>query len=97
MDKKEVATHESSTDTQNNAVVLAGATHHENTKPLTKDDIDMREPKVRDFVAVGHIETNEEKEVTMIASLTQTPVEDLLDMSMKEFAPYQEKLQSFLA
>lgn len=57
--------------------------------------VQMREPKVRDFRVVGNHQSQGELEVHLIANLTGLTVEELDDLTMKEYAPLQKALEGF--
>ena len=64
---------------------------------LSNQTVEMREPKVRDALAVDGIESEAKKEIKMISSLTQLTEDELTDMTLKDYGKLQKQLQSFLA
>ncbi|MGL4225874.1 MAG: phage tail assembly protein [Shewanella sp.] len=64
---------------------------------LSSQTVNMREPKVRDMLAVDEVIGDAKKEIVLISSLTQMTEEELLDLSMKDYALLQKQMQSFLA
>ncbi len=64
---------------------------------LTDQTVTVREPKVRDMLALDHIEGEAKKEITLLSSLTQLTEEELLDLTMKDYSKLQKVMQSFLA
>ncbi|RXJ86958.1 phage tail assembly protein [Arcobacter sp. CECT 8985] len=58
-------------------------------------EVEMREPKVRDMRVVGNHQSQGELEVHLIANLTGLTVEELDDLTMKEYAPLQKALMGF--
>ncbi|KJY83278.1 hypothetical protein TW81_09755 [Vibrio galatheae] len=64
---------------------------------LSNQSVEMREPKVRDALAVDGIESEAKKEIKMISSLTQLTEDELTDMTLKDYGKLQKQLQSFLA
>lgn len=69
------------------------------TKPieLSTQTITMREPKVRDLMAVDNIDGEAKKEVALLSSLTQMTEEELLDLSLKDYGKLQTQMKAFLA
>ncbi len=63
---------------------------------LSKQTINMREPKVRDMLAVDGVVGEAKKEISLLSSLTQMTEEDLLDLTMKDYGKLQKQMQSFL-
>lgn len=63
---------------------------------LSNQTVSMREPKVRDMMAVDSIEGEAKKEISLISSLTQLTEDELLDMGMKDYSLIQKQVQSFL-
>lgn len=58
--------------------------------------VEMREPKVRDLLAVGSYQKEEEKELGLIANLTGLNTEELQDLYLSDYKKLQDKLKSFL-
>ncbi len=63
---------------------------------LSTQTINMREPKVRDMLAVDGVVGEAKKEISLLSSLTQMTEEDLLDLTMKDYGKLQKQMQSFL-
>ncbi len=59
--------------------------------------IDMREPKVRDMMAVGEIENEVEREVALIGNLTELTKEEITDLTLADYKKLQVELKSFLS
>ena len=59
--------------------------------------VEMREPLVRDMKAVNHITDDFEKEIALLANLTEMTPEEIEAMPMAEFNKLDKELQSFLA
>lgn len=59
-------------------------------------DINFIKPKVHHMAAVEDIENVALREVSLIASLVQVPVEDLLDLDFGVYLRYKEKVSPFL-
>ncbi|RYA23889.1 phage tail assembly protein [Malaciobacter halophilus] len=57
--------------------------------------VQMREPKVRDMRLVGDTNNQGELELKLIANLTGLTLEELDDLTMKEYAPLQKALMGF--
>ncbi len=64
---------------------------------LSNQTVTLREPKVRDMLALDPIEGEAKKEITLLCSLTQLTEEELVDLSMKDYGKLQKQMQSFLA
>ena len=67
------------------------------TIKLSNKDVTMREPKVRDMVALDDVSGETQKEVMLIVSLAQLPEEEVLDMGVKDYRKLQKVAQGFLA
>lgn len=59
--------------------------------------ITMREPKVRDMMIVGEETNNEKKEVAMVANLCNLTIDEVADMSLKDYSLIQKELKGFLS
>lgn len=60
--------------------------------------IEMREPKVRDMRIASEDTTDDvEKEVKLIANLTSKTVDEIEDLTMKDYGKLQEALKGFLS
>lgn len=71
-----------------------------NIKTITLSDgstIELREPKVRDFVPLDNVKGEKQKEILLISTLAQVPRERILDMNLKDYGNIQKELDSFLA
>ncbi len=64
---------------------------------LSNQTVTLREPKVRDMLALDHVEGEAKKEITLLSSLTQLTEEELVDLTMKDYGKLQKQMQSFLA
>jgi len=59
--------------------------------------IQMREPTVRDRMAMGRKKgSDEEKELALISNLVEIPEDDLANMSLKDYRKFFDKLADFL-
>ncbi|MFP3022860.1 MAG: phage tail assembly protein [Wolbachia sp.] len=70
--------------------------------PITVDgisvsELSMREPKVRDLLAIERIEGEALKEVALIANLTSVPKEAVEDLCIKDYVEIQKVLKDFLS
>ncbi|UPA54527.1 phage tail assembly protein [Wolbachia pipientis] len=70
--------------------------------PITVDgisvsELSMREPKVRDLLAIERIEGEALKEVALIANLTSIPKEVVEDLCIKDYVEIQKVLKDFLS
>ncbi len=64
---------------------------------LSDQTVNMREPKVRDMLAVDEVVGEAKKEIALISSLTQMTEEELVDLSLKDYGKLQKQMQDFLA
>ncbi len=64
---------------------------------LSNQTVTLREPKVRDMLALDHVEGEAKKEITLLCSLTQLTEEELVDLTMKDYSKLQKAMQDFLA
>ncbi len=62
---------------------------------LGDKEVTMRPPLVKDMRAVAHIETQEEKEIALIANLTGLDEGDIDDLTLKEYMKLQKALVGF--
>ncbi|CQD11513.1 putative phage related protein [Wolbachia endosymbiont wPip_Mol of Culex molestus] len=70
--------------------------------PITVDgisvsELSMREPKVRDLLAIERIEGEALKEVALIANLASVPKEVVEDLCIKDYVEIQKVLKGFLS
>lgn len=63
----------------------------------TGKKVEMREPKVRDMRVVGNESNESEQEVKLIANLTGLTVDEIDDLSLKDYALLSEELKTFLS
>jgi len=64
----------------------------------TYSTLNIRRPKVRDRLAVERIKkTDAEKEIALIANLTEVEVAVIEELDLADYNKVQEVLQSFLA
>lgn len=61
----------------------------------TGKKVEMREPKVRDLRMVGSYTDPVEKELNLIANLTGLTLDEIDDLSLKDYAPLQKALVGF--
>lgn len=64
---------------------------------LSSQTVSMREPKVRDVVALDNVEGESKKEINLISSLTQLTQDELMDLNLKDYGLLQQAAQGFLA
>lgn len=64
---------------------------------LSNQTVSMREPKVRDVVALDNVEGEAKKEITLISSITQMTQDELMDLSLQDYGLLQQAAQGFLA
>lgn len=57
--------------------------------------VTMREPKVRDMVAVKHIKDDIDREMTLIGNLTEMSEEELSDLPWASYQQLQEAFKGF--
>lgn len=57
--------------------------------------IEMREPKVRDMLAVKHIANDIDREVALIGNLTEMSAEELADLPWAKYQELQEAFTGF--
>jgi len=60
-------------------------------------EVTIRRPFVRDMVAVGNIKNDLERDVRLIANLTDHTYDEIAALEWREYAPLQEKLADFLS
>ena len=61
-----------------------------------KTEVTIREPKVRDIVALDDVIGESAKEVNLIANLAQLDVEYVMNLSLIDYKKLQVPIQSFL-
>lgn len=59
--------------------------------------IKLRPPKVRDMRIVSHIKNDVEQEMSLIGNLTGLTMEELDEMTFKDYGLIQSELKSFLS
>lgn len=59
--------------------------------------VEMREPKVRDMRIVSTFTDEVDKELNLIANLTGLTLEELDELSLKDYSLLQKELQTFLS
>ena len=57
--------------------------------------IQVREPRVRDLMAVDNIQSEQQKEINMLSSLTQLTEDELMDMRIPDYKQLQDAVQDF--
>ena len=57
--------------------------------------IQVREPRVRDLMAVDDIKSEQQKEIKMLSSLTQLTGDELMEMRIPDYKRLQEAVQDF--
>lgn len=60
-------------------------------------EVAMRRPFVRDMVAVGSYENPTERDVRLVANLTDNDYDTIAALTWDAYAPLQEKLGDFLS
>lgn len=58
--------------------------------------VNIREPKVRDMMAIDNIQGNAKRELALVSTLTELPEEELLDFTMQDYGKLQKVVQGFL-
>lgn len=76
------------TITLNNPITIDG---------ISVSELSMREPKVRDLLAIERIEGEALKEVALIANLASVPKETVEDLCIKDYVKIQKVLKDFLS
>ncbi len=76
------------TITLNNPIAVDG---------ISVSELSIREPKVRDLLAIERIEGEALKEVALIANLTSVPKEVVEDLCIKDYVEIQKVLKDFLS
>ena len=56
---------------------------------------DRCEPRVRDLMAVDDIQSEKQKEINMLSSLTQLTEDELMDMRIPDYKRLQDTVQDF--
>ncbi|MBD0392186.1 phage tail assembly protein, partial [Wolbachia endosymbiont of Pentalonia nigronervosa] len=64
---------------------------------ISVSELSIREPKVRDLLAIERIEGEALKEVALIANLTSVPKEVVEDLCIKDYVEIQKVLKDFLS
>ncbi|WP_265042256.1 phage tail assembly protein [Wolbachia endosymbiont (group B) of Melanostoma mellinum] len=64
---------------------------------ISVSELSMREPKVRDLLAIERIEGEALKEVALIANLASVPKEVVEDLCIKDYVEIQKVLKDFLS
>lgn len=57
--------------------------------------IQVREPRVRDLMAVDDIKSEQQKEINMLSSLTQLTGDELMNMRIPDYKRLQDAVQDF--
>lgn len=65
-------------------------------KLSTGQEVQLREPKVKDIRIVSNCKTEQEQEIKLIANLTGITEEDIDELSLKDYGLISKELQSFL-
>ena len=60
-------------------------------------ELTIRRPYVRDMVAVGNVKNDIERDVRLIANLTDHTYDEIAGLSWDAYVQLQEKLGSFLS
>lgn len=58
--------------------------------------VQMREPKVRDMRISQEAKTDAEQEIKLIGNLTNMSMDEIDDLSLKDYTALQKALKSFL-
>lgn len=66
-------------------------------KLSTGKTIEIREPKVRDMRIVSAFKDEVEKEINLIANLTGLTLEEIDELSLKDYSLFQAELKTFLS
>ena len=59
--------------------------------------VEIREPKVRDMRIVSAFKDEVEKEINLIANLTGITLDEIDELSLKDYGLFQEELKTFLS
>lgn len=63
----------------------------------TGKTVEIREPKVRDMRIVSTFEDEVEKEINLIANLTGLTLQEIDELSLKDYGLFQAELKTFLS
>jgi hypothetical protein len=66
-------------------------------KLSTGKTIEIREPKVRDMRIVATFNDEVEKEINLIANLTGLTLEEIDELSLRDYSLFQAELKTFLS
>jgi len=66
-------------------------------KLSTGKTIEIREPKVRDMRIVSTFKDEVEKEINLIANLTGLTLEEIDELSLRDYSLFQTELKTFLS
>lgn len=66
-------------------------------KLSTGVEVEMREPKVRDMRIVANEANEQEQEIKLVANLTGLTVDEIDDLSLKDYGLLSEELKTFLS
>ena len=62
------------------------------------NEISLREPKVRDIIAISKDSSSDyEKEVRLVANLSEQSTEAIMEISYKDYAKVQKVIRDFLS
>lgn len=59
--------------------------------------VEMREPKVKDMMAVGDISNEMQREVNLVGNLTGMSPDEIADLSLGDYKKLQTELTGFLS
>lgn len=63
----------------------------------TGKTVEMREPKVKDMMAVGDISNEMQREVNLVGNLTGMNPDEVADLSLGDYKKLQAELSGFLS
>jgi len=64
--------------------------------PITKKKVTVREPLVRDQLAVAHIGNDIERGIALISNLTEIPKEEIEELPIVDFETIDKKVDDFM-
>ena len=64
-------------------------------KLSTGETIKMREPKVRDMMMVKDVQNDIDREIELLANITEKTEEELYDLSLSDYSQLQEAFKGF--
>jgi len=65
--------------------------------PITKKEVTIREPLVRDQLAVAHIDNDIERGIALISNLTEIPKEELEELPIVDFETIDKEVDKLMS